>query len=140
MDVPTYISNHQAVVDLYGHWPSFHDANVVAYIPQTPETQSLGFTLHTWQMTDELDDRGFFILRKHALVSFRFNGIYDSEMDTFAAKNILFGMKLFRLAMARLFAWCWIPLWICPARFPLAKARSFPLFHAHQMDIPSPHE
>jgi hypothetical protein len=94
MDVPTYILNHKAVVDLYGHWPSFHDAEVPVYVAPTPESQTLGFTLHTWQMTDEIDAKGFFVLRKHALVSFRFDGIYDLEMDAFASQNILFGMDL----------------------------------------------
>jgi hypothetical protein len=41
-----------------------------------------------------VDAKGFFVLRKHALVSFRFDGIHDTEMDAFAAKNILFGMEL----------------------------------------------
>ena len=43
-------------------------------------------------MTDEVDAKGYFILRKHALVSFRFDGVHDSEMDSFASRNILFGM------------------------------------------------
>ena len=95
MDVPTYILNHKAVVDLYGGWPSFHDAEVSVYVAPTPESQSLGFTLHTWQMTDEVDAKGYLVLRKHALVSFRFVGIHDLKMDSFASKNILFGMEFF---------------------------------------------
>jgi hypothetical protein len=95
MDIPTYILNHKAVVDFYGYWPSFHDAKVPVYVAPTPDGQSLGFTLHTWEMTAEVDAKGFFVLRKHALVSFRFDGVHDSEMDAFASKNILFGMELF---------------------------------------------
>ncbi len=93
MDVPTYINNHKAVVDFFGCWPSFHDAKVRSYQPPTSECRSLSFTLHTWLMTDEVDAMGFFILRNHALVSFRFVDVFDVAMDTFKSDNILFGLK-----------------------------------------------
>jgi hypothetical protein len=93
MDTPTYILNHKAVVDFYGHWLSFHDATVPIYIPPTPESLSLAFTIHTWQMTDEVDAKGYFVLQKHALVSFRFDGVFDVEMAAFDAGNILFGIE-----------------------------------------------
>lgn len=93
MDVLTYILNHKAVVDFFGHWPSFHDAKVSTYEAARPETQSLGFTLHTWQMTDEVNAKGFFVLRDYALVSFRFDDIHDVKMDAFKAGNILFGLE-----------------------------------------------
>ncbi len=93
MDVPTYIRNHQGVVDFLGRWPSFHDANVLAYdIGSEPE--SLSFTLHTWLMTDEVDAKGYFVLRNHALVSFRFGSLHEVEMDAFRSGNILFGLEI----------------------------------------------
>ena len=95
MDTPTYILNHQAVLDVYGQWPLFHDAEVSTYVAATSESQSLALTLHTWQMTNEVDAKGYFVLRKHTLVSFRFDGIFDVEMAAFGADNILFGMKFF---------------------------------------------
>jgi hypothetical protein len=95
MDVPTYILNHQAVVDLYGRWPMFHDAKVSNYVAPTQESQSLAITVHTWQMTDKVDAKGYFVLEKHALVSFRFDAIFDVEMVAFDADNILFGIELF---------------------------------------------
>jgi hypothetical protein len=94
MDVPTYILNHKVVVDFFGGWPSFHDAEVRAHQPPTRESQSLSFTLHTWLMTDEVDGNGFFVLRNHALVSFRFTGLRDVEMDAFKSQNILLGLEL----------------------------------------------
>jgi len=95
MDVPTYILNHKAVVDFYGHWPLFHDGEVLVYAAPTPENPSLGFTLHAWQSTDEIDAKGFFVLQKHALVSFRFDGIHDPEVGVFASGNIVFGLEFF---------------------------------------------
>ena len=94
MEIPTFIQNHEAVVNFYGYWPSFHDANVPSYRPPTPSDPSLEVTMHTWQMTNEVDPKGFFILRKHALVTLRFNGVDNLQMDSFAAGNILFGLTI----------------------------------------------
>jgi hypothetical protein len=93
MEVSIYIRNHQAVVDFFGRWPSFHDSKVLAYeIGGEPE--SLGFTLHTWLLTNEVDAKGFFLLRNHALVSFRFGGLHDVKMDAFGSGNILSGLEM----------------------------------------------
>jgi len=91
MDVPTYIQNHEAAISFFGRWPSFHDANVLAY---EPGPDSISLTLHTWLMTDQVDAKGFFILRNHALVSLRFGGIHDVQMDAFRSGNILFGLEI----------------------------------------------
>ena len=95
MEIPTYILNHKAVVDFYGHWPSFHDAKVSDYVAPTQGSQSLVLTVHTWQMTDKVDAKGYFVLEKHALVSFSFDSIFDIEMAAFDADNILFAIEFF---------------------------------------------
>jgi len=90
MEVPTYIRNHEAVVSFFGRWPLFHDAVVLAY---EKEADSISFTLHSWLMTDQVDEKGYFILRNHALISFRFGGLHDVQMDAFGSGNILFGLE-----------------------------------------------
>ena len=92
MNVPTYILNYKAVVDFYGHWPLFHDAQVPVYVASMPESQSLAFTLHTWQMTSKVDAKGFVSQARSSFVS-RFDGVPDPEMNAFASGNILFGMR-----------------------------------------------
>jgi hypothetical protein len=125
MDVPTYILNHKAVIDFFGLWPSFHDATVPTYEAPRPETQSLSFTLHTWQMTDEVDAKSFFVLWNHALVSFRFDGIHDVKTEAFKSGNILFGLEFFRTAIRLRFASSLILSWICPAHSRLARRGCF---------------
>ena len=90
MNIPTYILNYKSVTDLYGYWPSFHDANVIAY---EISNDVINLTLHTWNMTKEIDEKGYYILKDHSLVSFRFKGIYDVNMDSFASGNILFSLE-----------------------------------------------
>lgn len=93
--IPSYVSNYKAVVDFYGFWPWFHDANVPVYEAHDAQSDTLRFTLHTWQMTNEVDAKGFFVLKNHALVSFRFKGIYNVEMDNFRSGNILSALQFF---------------------------------------------
>ncbi len=103
MTAPDYIANCSAVVAFYGYWPSFHDAQVPAYKKPTPEEPSLTFTLHTWRMTDQVDPKGFYILKDHSLVSFSFDGIFDADMDSFQSGNILFGLSFLRDASSTSF-------------------------------------
>ena len=93
MEIPVYIHNNKAIIDFYGAWPQFHDANVLTYAKPSPGDPSLTLTLHTWQMTDKVDSKGYFVLQNHALVSFRFEGLFEVEMDTFRTGNILFGRE-----------------------------------------------
>jgi hypothetical protein len=100
MDIPTYILNFEPVVGFLGRWPSFHDANVT---DSQLGADSIDLRLHTWLMTDEIDSKGYFVLRNHALVSFRFNGPHDVQMDAFRSGNVLFELNLSRNSSPGLF-------------------------------------
>jgi hypothetical protein len=56
-------------------------------------------TLHTWLMTNELDAKSYFVLTNHGLVSFRFDGLHDVQMEAFRAENILVGLELSRCSL-----------------------------------------
>ena len=97
MTTPDYLANHGAVVAVYGRWPSFHDAQVLAYRKPTIEDPPIAFTLHTWRMTNQVDRKGYFVLQDHSLVSLGFDGVFDADMDLFQSGNILFGLNFLRL-------------------------------------------
>ena len=96
MEAPTFLSNYQALLDHFGCWPSFHDAKVISYAGPTAERQTLDLALHTWEITSEVDAKGYYVLRKHALVAFRFAGVHDASLEQFDSGNILFGMDITR--------------------------------------------
>ena len=96
MEVPSFLGNHQALIDHFGYWPSFHDANVLSYTAPTAERQTVDLTLHTWEMTSEVDAKGYFVLQKHVLVAFHFAGVHDVSLQRFDSGNILFGMDITR--------------------------------------------
>ena len=96
MEVPTFIRNHQALFDFFGYWPSFHDADVLACTGPSAERQTVDLTLHTWEMTSEVDAKGYFVLQKHVLVTFHFCDVHDATLERFGLDNILFGMNITR--------------------------------------------
>jgi hypothetical protein len=90
---PPFLQNTGPVVKAFGYWPSFHDAPVVAFHYDRAGHGAIEFTLHGWEMTAEVDERGFFKLIKHHLVRFAFHGITDADLDRFTPMgNILFGL------------------------------------------------
>lgn len=89
MPVPTYLRNHQAVLDAFGYWPHFHDAPVLAFRYSEGSGGRVELDVHGWQMTDVVDDRGYFKLTRHHLVRLAFEGIGDADLQKFAADTIL---------------------------------------------------
>lgn len=92
--VPSYIANHELVLAAFGYWPRFHDADVVDFRRVDDEVD---LTLHAFEMTREVDERGYFRLIKHHLVRLRFTDIADAELDRFWEMN---GNSLDQLALS----------------------------------------
>jgi len=87
---PPYVRNTEAVVRAFGYWPSFHDSPVTAFDYNRHGSGEVDLSLHGWEMTKEVDERGFFRLIKHHLVRFAFRGVSDADLDQFTSGNILF--------------------------------------------------
>jgi hypothetical protein len=96
MEAPTFLDNYQALLDHFGYWPSFHDANVMSYTGPTSESQTVDLVLHTFEMTSEVDAKGFYVLHKHVLVTLHFAGVHDASLERFDSGNILFGLDITR--------------------------------------------
>jgi hypothetical protein len=86
------IPGAEAVVAWFGRWPSFHDAEVVeAHFVRHGISQ---LRLHFWNTRDEVDERGYYILDKHAIVTFLFEGIEDMEIYGFNEQNVIFSLTV----------------------------------------------
>jgi Immunity protein 50 len=96
VEAPTFVSNYQALLDHFGYWPSFHDANVISYAGPTAERQTVDLVLHAWETTSEVDPQGYYIMQKNVLVTFRFAGVHSARLERFDSGNILFGMSITR--------------------------------------------
>ena len=80
-----------------GRVPSFHDAEVLALALDREKT-CCSIRVHTFEMTPEVDAKGFFVLRNHVVVSFRLHGVVNLELNDFNEQNAIFGLSLSRTA------------------------------------------
>ena len=85
--IPTYLRNHQAVIDAFGYWPDFHDSPVLSF---RADGDSIVLEVEAWEMTDEVDAQGYFKLTKRRTVGFEFHDIVSTDLEQFIPENILF--------------------------------------------------
>lgn len=90
--IETNISGAVHVIDWFGFWPSFHDAEIVEIRLNRKGQSSL--KLHVFQMTPEVDERGFFVLDKHAIVTLLLQDVLDLELIGFSHQNVIFGLEI----------------------------------------------
>ena len=63
--------------DWFGYWPSFHDAEVILLHLNRSDASTLA--VHTWEMTKEVDEKGFYVLAKHVVVEFVMKEVVEEE-------------------------------------------------------------
>jgi len=102
-DIETLIQGSQKLIDIFGYWPSFHDAEIIELHiwrgDVDPEQKRYVFPLltvqlHTWELTNEVDERGFFILRNHTLTKIRFHDVNDFKMEKFNHQNAILELQI----------------------------------------------
>ncbi|RDJ24281.1 hypothetical protein DWF00_04155 [Bosea caraganae] len=76
----------------FGGAPTFHDAEIIQLHLNRNGVSTL--RLHGWVMTNEVDEKGFFVLQKHAVVTFAIEGIQDLKLDGFSHQNVIGGLTL----------------------------------------------
>jgi hypothetical protein len=90
------IANHEALTSTFGKWPSFHDAEILRMRLDRglEEPPSVEADIHLWEMTSDVDERGFYVLTNHTLVTLRFDGIRELELNGFNHQNVLSNLEL----------------------------------------------
>jgi hypothetical protein len=63
--VETITGAHE-LFDWFGYWPDFHDAEIIDFRLEAGAPSSI--VIHTWEMTNQVDAKGFYELRKHVVV------------------------------------------------------------------------
>ena len=94
MLLDNYVKNYQTVIDKFGYWPTFHDAEIKRVLMGAFKKENEGYVcpfieidVYCFEMTSEIDRKGFFKLKKHSLVTFRFEDVYDVELEGFNHQN-----------------------------------------------------
>ena len=102
MAEPPEIPGADQVVQWFGYWPSFHDAEVLSIKLDRPGTSYV--QIHTWEKTSEVDASGYYVRTKHAVVTFLFEGfLMDREgisrmrIEWFNNQNVLTSLRVVRV-------------------------------------------
>ena len=90
------IAGAERLVERFGNWPSFHDAEVIRVaLDRRGENGPVAeLLIHVWLMTNRVDDRGYFVLEKHTLVRFAFERITAIHLSEFNRQNVLFDLDI----------------------------------------------
>jgi hypothetical protein len=87
------MSGAELLTRIFGRWPSFHDAEVVRLSLERTADFVAGpaceIDVHVFEMTPELDEQNHYVLRHHTLVTFRLEGLGESELGGFNNQNVL---------------------------------------------------
>jgi hypothetical protein len=102
MDVLDSIVSADTLVAAFGHWPSFHDAEVVwIRLDRRPCGAGDGPTLealvHVFETTGEVGSDGCYVRRHHVLVHLRFRDVAGLRLEGFNQQNALFGLAISHL-------------------------------------------
>lgn len=91
----TDIGNVKEVTEVFGQWPSFHDAEILRIVLQREgRSASLECVIHVFQYTSEIDDKGRFVTHNDALVTLRFSGIDLKSMSDFNQQNAIDDLRI----------------------------------------------
>jgi hypothetical protein len=78
--VAAKIRGSQSVIEWFGRWPSFHDAELMTFHIDRERGTSF-MRVRAFNITDRIDNRGQFIKTQEAVVVFEFSGIRTIHLD-----------------------------------------------------------
>ena len=88
------ISGGSELLAWFGRVPSFHDAEVISVCLHRKGPSKL--RIHVWNMTSDVDDRGYYILDRNAVVTFILESISDLQLYGFTQQNVIGGLDIKR--------------------------------------------
>jgi hypothetical protein len=98
MGIESKIQSAHLLTNIFGRFPSFHDAEVESItltrghkVEFAPELDAL---IHAFEMTSKVDNTGKYELKNHSLVHFRFLGIDRLDLAGFNHQNVLQSLKI----------------------------------------------
>lgn len=104
--IESVIEGSNRLTEIFGYWPTFHDAEVIDLHlwrgDVDPKRASYVFPvltvkLHHWELSDDVDAQGLYVLRHHTLSTLRFHQLLDDfRMEGFNHQNAIFGLTIKR--------------------------------------------
>jgi hypothetical protein len=93
-------ANSSLLANQFGHWPSFHDAEIRAVRLASPASgpPSLELDIEVAEMSDEVDEAGYYRTRHRCLVTMRFEEVVGANLADFGPQNVLDAVDLSELS------------------------------------------
>lgn len=85
------VENRELLVEAMGAWPTFHDAHVLSASRDGERCEAL---LYVFRMTNQVDDRGYFVLTDHHRVSLAMIGVSECSLSANYESDILFELRI----------------------------------------------
>ena len=95
IDVLNSVPGGRELMAWFGYAPRFHDAEVLGVILDR-EGATCALRVHGFEMTSEVDPKGFFVCTKHVVATFRVGDLTELELDDFGSQNALMGLSISR--------------------------------------------
>lgn len=101
MQAYEFFEGFQEIISHFGLWPSFHDGEVHRMVldrtlrsPSGSYIPALDIFLRGWIMGPEVNADGIYERHNDAVVHFRFEEIFDFELEGFNHQNVLSSLNL----------------------------------------------
>ena len=89
------VPGEDTLISWFGRMPRFHDAELREVVLSSKGPNLL--RILAWNMTDRTDEKGYFILEKHALVTITLDAVTSVNLSDFDLPGIIFDMAVSRL-------------------------------------------
>lgn len=92
MEIKDQIKNVHLLADIFGHFPSFHDAEVLKIILERSrkiQERSLTAVIHVFEMKNKTDSSGRYVLDEHTEVTIKFDEIAGLKLYGFNHQNVI---------------------------------------------------
>ena len=100
--IETIIDGSKKLTDIFGYWPSFHDAEVLELTLWRGDVEPdasryifpvLNVSLHLWELLTNPDP---LVTRHHTLAKLRFYDVNEFRMEGFNHQNAILGLSITR--------------------------------------------
>jgi len=102
---PVSVVHAERLVEAFGYWPSFHDAEVhrVVLDRGAPEKRpSVTLVVNAFDSSGAVDERGYFDVRVNVIVTLRFTDVDDMELRDLGHQNVISELRLEARSMGRI--------------------------------------
>lgn len=99
--IVSLIGGSEKLTSIFGYWPSFHDAEIlelhflrgdVRPDKGVYEFPVLTLRMHVWQLTKNVDAKGYMVLQHHTLTTLKFTDVSEFQMQGFNHQNAIMGL------------------------------------------------